>query len=213
MFQCFSNRKRYEPPKNFNKPLELWIFPGTNDVNLYNNNENYVLYGHMGFCFDNLSINDPNKKILGFGTSVKGDFDKVFHSESIGAVSDHTEIFRNYLKLSNKHKIFLKKVEISDKVYEKFKDMKPNEYPKNIYGVKCWTRGAHNCISYPIKYFKPISYTGCKGFKGIENTGYTLVPDFCGILSSMLDFFTKDTDLKIYYNNESNIEEFNYILN
>ena len=76
-----------------------------------------------------------------------------------------------------------------------------NDYSKEKYGLKSWS-GKHteNCLKYAIKYLKPITYTGSVGWRGINNTGYTSVPDFNGLLTQFVEFFMKGNDIIIFRN-------------
>jgi hypothetical protein len=188
-------------PKNYTHTMELWLLPSDLNIKVSPNKSSYKYdayeyLGHMGFSFDHRSINDPEKKILGFGPSkLPVDFSDLFMGMIGGKISDDSNIFRQILLRNPSKFALLVRVAIASETYNHYSNLDLDEYPieafVNNYGDTNF--GFDNCMTYPIRILQPITFSGGGG---IDETGYHKVPDFRGKLHQMIRFFIGEYDTK-----------------
>jgi len=190
-------------PSKYTKTIEFWVLPSdlTHDI-ISTKEDIYNHFGHVGFSFDHKSINNSEKKILGFGPETmpkKGIWFNIFRGCCGGRVTNDTDIFRNILTKNPERTAYLIRFPVTDDIYLQFINFDLDGYPSETYGLPKY--GYENCFSYPLKYLIPISYTGGDE---IETTGYSYVHNFGGRLDYFVRFFKNEYDTKkIKYNEES----------
>ena len=188
-------------PKNYTRTIELWLLPSDLNIEVSPNKKSYKYdayeyLGHMGFSFDHRSINDPEKKILGFGPSdLPLDFSDLFTGMIGGKISDDTDIFRKILLRNPSKFALIVRVAVTEEIFNHYSKIELYEYPieafVNNYGDTSF--GFDNCMTYPIRILQPITFSGGGG---IEETGYHKVPDFRGKLHQMIRFFIGEHETK-----------------
>ena len=182
----------FKPPKTFNKPLYLYYFLGDGiSENLYKR------FGHVGFSFDNHNLDDSLKTILGFGPLIEGAITDLNIFDGInGQLTDDTELFRDI----NKDKITINVVRlyIKNTIFDEYNDKSPEEYPKEDYGLPCFGN-FQNCLTYPIKFLKPINYLG--GYNMIsgvsDSQGWSYMSDFGGGVRKLSTYFKNESKVAI----------------
>lgn len=184
----WSKSRSGPPPKTFNKPLYLYYFLGDGiSENLYKR------FGHVGFSFDNHNLNDSKKTILGFGPVLENGITDLNIFDGIsGKLTDDTELFRDI----NKDKITINVVRlyIKNTIFDEYNDKSPREYPKEDYGLPCFGN-FQNCLTYPIKFLKPISYIG--GYEKIagvlDSEGWIYINNFDGGVRKFVKYFKNES--------------------
>lgn len=180
--------------EKYPKYLELWCYVGDLESNNFNSTfETITSVGHVGFSFDNLSINNINKKIYGFRTTLNFPFDmiKLFNNNKLGKVHNDTNIFRELIEKN--YTVFLINTIIENIIYEKFYNYSLDDFPREIYGIKSPTNIIReNCLTYLVKHLNPLILLEDR--KTDTNT-LIYISDFNGFLSNFIDFLKK----KNYY--------------